>query len=206
MTSLDVPVTLTAIEGEAHEFMEGAGFQLVLKSGSARKWRAPVVKIYEDVYSIVCIAIYETWTQLNFAWTDDQANLVDLISEYFTRADAKASEGYLVLLTPGVVPEANRPAANDIKNDIRRVRKLLADGLELKLAGGVRRTLLPVLPLEEGGVLEEQDVLEALPSLLAKYDINEDATNLAIKAFRGRHPIMEWIHGRTTDTQEEQQQ
>ena len=205
MTSLDTPVTLTAIGAEVHQLMEDAGFQLV-EPGSTRIWKAPVAKIYEDAYSIVCIALYETWNHLYFAWTDDQANLVDLISEYFTRVDAKASEGYLVLFTPGVVPEADRQAANGIKNDIRRVRKLLADGLELKTVGGVRRTLLPVLPLDERGMIEDQDVLETLPSLLAKYDVSKEATNAAIKAFRGRHPIMEWIHNGTTYAQEEQQQ
>ena len=205
MTPLDTPATLTAVEAEVHKLMKDAGFQLV-EPGSARNWKARVANIYEDAYSIVCIAIYETWTHLHFAWTDDQANLVDLISEYFTRVDAKASEGYLVLLTPSVVPQADRSAANGIKNDISRVRKLLADGLELKTAGGVRRTLFPVLPLNELGMIEDQDVLEALPSLLAKYDVGADATNAAIKAFRGRHPIVERIHSGTAHAQEEQQQ
>ena len=205
MTSLDTPVTLTAVEAEVHQLMDNAGFHLV-EPGSARNWKAPVANIYEDAYSIVCIAIYETWTHLCFAWTDDQANLVDLISEYFTRVDAKASEGYLILLTPSVIPEADRPAANGIRNDVRRVRKLLADGLELKTAGGVRRTLFPVLPLDERGMIEDQDILEALPSLLAKYDVSKDVTNAAIMAFRGRHPIMERIHSATTHAQEEQQQ
>ena len=55
-------------------------------------------------------------------------------------------------------------------------------------------------------MMEDQDVLETLPSLLAKYDVSKEATNAAIKAFRGRHPIMEWIHSGTTYAQEEEQQ
>ena len=65
MTPLDTPVTLTAVEAEVHKLMKDAGFQLV-EPGSARNWKAPVANIYEDAYSIVCIAIYETWNHLRF--------------------------------------------------------------------------------------------------------------------------------------------
>ena len=203
MTSLGSPLTLTAIKAEAARLLDSAGFHLV-NPALATGWKAAVASVHEDANSIVCVAIYETWAHLSFGWADDQANLVDLISKYFARNEAKAWDGYLALFTPSLVPEHERPTAISIQRDTVRLRKLFADGSELKSIGAVRRTLLPVLPLDEHVALEDRNVLEALPPLLAKYGVSEEATKVAIQAFQGQRPIIEEIHTRITRTREGQ--
>ena len=203
MTSLGSPLTLTAIEAEAARLLNSAGFQLV-NPALATGWKASVARVYEDTYSIVCVAIYETWAHLSFGWADDQVILVDLISKYLARHEAKAWDGYLVLFTPSIVPEQERPTAICIQRDTVRLRKLFADGSELKSIGAVRRTLLPVLPLDEHDALEDRNVLESLPPLLAKYGVSEETTKVAIQAFQDQRPIMEEIHTRITRARESQ--
>ena len=203
MTSLSGPLTFTTIEAEAARVLENAGFQTV-RSTLIDGWRATAARVYEDAYSIVCVAIYDTWEQLSFGWIDDQAALVDLISKYFTRYEPKAWDGYLALFTPSVVPEQERPAAISIQRNTVHVRKLFAGGAELRSISAIRRTLLPVLPLDEHDALEDRNVLEALPPLLAKYGVNEEAAKVAITAFQDQRPIVEEIHARMTRKQRNQ--
>ena len=193
MTSFSPTLTFAVIEAGATQILESAGFQTV-RSADLGGWRATSASVYEDAYSIVCVAIYDTWNQLSEGWTDDQAVLVDLISKYFTRYEPKAWDGYLALFTPSIVPEQERRTAIDIRRNTVHVRKLFADGSELKSTGAIRRTLLPVLPLDEHDALEERNVLEALPPLLAKYGVSEDATQVAIEAFQDQRSITEAIH------------
>ena len=200
MTYFETPLTRTAIGAEADRLLVNAGFQPVMLP-LAGMWKATGARVYEDAYSIVCVAVYDTWEQLSSGWIDDQANLVDLISSYFTRYDAKAWDGYLVLFTPSVVPQPERRSAIAIQRDTIRVRKLFADGSELWSTNAIQRTLLPVLPLDEHEALEERDVLGALPQLLVKYGIKEEATRIAIEAFRAQRPIIEEIHAAMTKRQ-----
>jgi hypothetical protein len=64
----------------------------LLKSSNAR--------LYEDPYSIACVAVFQTWADLRKNWGDIQADFVALLSKYLNRADAKIWDTYLVLLTP----------------------------------------------------------------------------------------------------------
>ena len=195
MMSSGTPLTFAAIEAEATDVLEQAGFQTV-RSVHRGGWEATSARVYEDAYSIVCVAIYDTWRQLSEGWTGDQAVLVDLISKYFARNEPKAWDGYLALFTPSAVPDQERHIAIDIQRNTVHVRKLFADGSELKSTGAVRRTLLPVLPLDEHEALEGGNVLESLPHLLAQYGVSETATQVAIDAFREQRSIAETIHDR----------
>ena len=193
MTVSNTPLTATALAAAAGRVLEGAGFKAIAPP-SVSDWRATATRVYEDAYSIVCVAVYETWADLSSRWIEDQASLVDLISKHFSRTEAKAWDGYLVLLTPSVVPATDRMYAIDIQRNTLHLRKLFADGDELRSVDDVRQTLLPLLPLEEHDALETRNVLDTLPFLLASRGVDEDAAKVAIAAFRDQKPIVAEIH------------
>ena len=194
------PLTVTNIMAAAADVLEGGGFRLVEPS-PVDEWRATTARLYEDWYSIVCVAVYETWSQLHSNWLEDQNSLINLISGNFARTDAKAWDGYLALLTPGFVPANQRPSAIGIQRNTRHVRKLFADGNELVSIDSVRRILLPLLPLKENHALQPRNVLDSLPPLLAKNGIDEEVAKLAISAFREQRSITATIHDHFTKRQ-----
>ena len=193
MTSVGNPLTVTNISAIAGEILEGGGFKPVYPS-AVDEWRATTARVYEDRYSIVCVAVYESWSLLSARWVEDQDNLVRLISEYFARTDAKAWDGYLALFTPSFVPASERLTAVAIQRNTRHVRKFLADGSELGSPNSVRRVLLPLLPLEEHEALQPRNLLDSLPPLLAKNGVDEEVVQLAIEAFRDQRSIAAEIH------------
>ena len=67
---------------------------------------------------------------MSAGWLQAQAALVDLISAFFHRSDAKAWEGYLVLLTPSVLPHDAALEVTEIRRNTTHVRKLVATGDE----------------------------------------------------------------------------
>ena len=193
MTSGDSQFTVTTLVAAASEILEGAGFKVVNASATGT-WRATEARVYEDAFCIVCIAVYETWKDLWSLWADDQATLVGLISKHFSRTDAKAWDGYLVLLTPSVVPTAARHDAVAVQRNTVHVRKLFGSGDELQTVDAVRRTLLPLLPLEGDQALQQWNVLDNLPPVLARHGVDEAASQVAITAFREQRSIIEEIH------------
>ena len=197
MSARSVPLTVTMLMAESAEILEAAGFKAANPPG-AGIWKATAARLYEDAYSIVCVAVYETWADLSSNWTEDQAHLVNLISEHFARSDAKAWEGYLALLTPSIVPAAERLSAIGIQRNTVHVRKLFADGEELQSPGAIRRTLLALLPLEEQHSSEPANVLDNLPPLLAARGVDAEAAQVAIAAFREQRPIVAEIHALLT--------
>src|SRR2546426_1982003 len=124
-------LTATDILATAAELLVSHGYS---KSSDAIALRAPLpnTRVFEDTYGIVAVVVYETWEDLDTRWPDAQGFLVDLISEHVSSADAKAWEGYLVLLTPAVIGMTSQPDADRIRYDTTRVRKFLATGEELK--------------------------------------------------------------------------
>ena len=198
MTSGATQFTVTALVAAASEILDGAGFKAVNPSVTG-PWRATEARVYEDAYSIVCIAIYETWSDLWSLWADDQATLVSLISRHFSRVDAKAWDGYLVLFTPSVVPASARHNAVGIQRNTVHVRKLFGSGDELQTVDAVRRTLLPLLPLEGDQALQPRNVLDNLPPVLARHGVDEDASRVAISAFRQQRSIIADIHSVITE-------
>ena len=193
MTPTNSPFTVTTLMAAASQVLEDADFMLVDRS-VVGQWKATVARVYEDAYSIVCIAVYETWKDLSFGWTEDQATLVGLISEHFERNEPKTWDGYLVLLTPSVVPTNEHLNAINIQKNTLYLRKLLATGDELRYAEAVRRTLLPLLPLKEYDALQPRNVLDSLPCLLTTHGVEEEVVSVAIAAFRDQRPIVSEIH------------
>ena len=203
MTSSNTPLTVTSLMATVAEILEVAGFKTIDPS-VAGTWRATEARVYEDAYSIVCIAIYETWSDLSSLWVDDQSSLVALISEHFSRTEPKAWDGYLVLLTPSSVPTGARQNAIDIQRNTLYVRKLFASGDELHSTGAVRRILLPLLPLEGHQALQSRNVLDTLPPLLAGHGVDVDASKVAIAAFRDQRSIIAELHAFMANIQRRQ--
>ena len=193
MTTSGSRLTVTNLMAAASEALESVGFREVDET-AYEDWEAAFVRVYEDEYSIVCVAIYETWWDLLLQWTFVQANLSDLISKNIERTDPKAWEGYLVLLTPSVVPTIDREKAISIQRDTRRVRKLFADGGELRRIDDVNRILLPLMPLEERDVQVPQNILDTLPNLLARHGVDQEVAQVAVAAFRSQRPIIPEIN------------
>lgn len=193
MTASVSRFTSTTLVAAAAETLQNAGFKPIPQS-QLDSWAASAVRIYEDPYSIVCVAIYETWAELSARWIEDQSSLADLISRHFGRSDAKAWEGYLVLLTPSYVPDADKHLALSIQRNTFRVRKLFGDGEQLSTIGAVRRTLLPLLKLEEYDALEPRNALDTLQPLLAAYGIDQESIQVTIEAFRDDRPVIEALH------------
>ncbi len=194
MSTGNTPFTITTLIAAAAEILESSDFRTVDPSRTGT-WGATEARVYEDAYSVVCVAVYETWAALSSLWPDDQANLVELISKHFTRSEAKAWDGYLVLLTPSVVPATERQEAINIQRNTVHVRKLLAAGDELETVDAVRRTLLPLLPLEIQEAARPSNVLHSLPPLLARHGVDEETSRVAIAAFLEQRPVIEAIHG-----------
>lgn len=197
MTSSGTQFTVTTLMASASEILESAGLKVVNPS-TVGTWRATEARIYEDAYSIACIAVYETWTDLWSSWADDQATLVGLISKHFSRTDAKAWDGYLVLLTPSIVPASARHNAVEIQRNTVHVRKLFGSADQLQTVDAVRRTLLPLLPLDGEQMLQPRNVLDNLPAVLARHGVDEYASRVAITAFREQRSIIAELHTAVT--------
>lgn len=184
-------LTTTDLLGAVSGFLSDGGYRRVDEARRG-EWPTENVRLFEDHYGVVAVVVYDTWKQLLSGWADAQDALVKLISGHMTRSDAKAWDGYLVLLTPGVLASDTRNEATHIRYDTNRVRKLLATGDELKSVAEVKRALLPLLPLEPELRLDEQEsVLDMLPTLLSGRGIPEDSVRVIIDAFLEQQPLVE---------------
>jgi len=153
-------------------------------------------RVFEDAYGVVAVMVYETWDELRSTWPDHQGALVDLLAAYVSHAEAKAWEGYLVLLTLGGMAEDAEVEANAIRYNMSRVRKLVGIGAELQTLADLERVLRPVLPVKPKVLSAESDsALELLPQLLASDALPEQVTRAAIGAFVDSSSIVEAIHG-----------
>lgn len=157
-------------------------------------------RVFEDAFGIVAIHVFDTWGQLRDQWHLAQGQLVDLISEHVRRAEAKAWEGYLVLLTPGLLPSTEMATINDLRGDTNRVRKLVATGEALGTLADVRSVLLPLLPLLIDDPSSAQtNLLELLPELLAENSIPLSVTGVVVDAFTSNESMLERLHSSRAD-------
>lgn len=152
-------------------------------------------RIFEDAYGIVAVHGFETWRQLVGHWNIAQGQLVDLISTHLRAPEPKAWDGYLVLLTPAPLAPAERVTLNNLRNDIMRVRKLVATGEDLGTLDDVRRALLPLLPLGTEEAFESPvGLLALLPDLLGVEGISHPVTQVVIEAFTANESMLERLH------------
>ena len=123
-----------------------------------------------------------------------QESFLDLISKTIGFSDAKALEGYLVLLTPSLTGKETDLEITHIRYNTLRLRKLVATGSSIQVGGDINRLLLPVLPLERLASVEGADsVLDLLPTALSKKDVPEEITKGLIKAFDDQDPLLEFL-------------
>jgi hypothetical protein len=187
----DAPLTTTALTAATVDALTGAGYDEV-DQGRIGKWPAPGARVFEDPYSVAALIVYETWAELAGRWLEAQAALADLLSAHFNSEDAKSWEGYLVLITPSVLPRESRLEAGAIRRDVTHARKLLITGDELVSLEDVERGLLPLLPLRtheiEGG---DQTALDLLPDLLSQRHIPTGAVDALLTAFADQQPLAE---------------
>ncbi|MGO9791656.1 MAG: hypothetical protein ACLP8S_19780 [Solirubrobacteraceae bacterium] len=186
------PLTSTSLAAAAADVLERAGYRVAAIEGA---WQPSWGRVYEDPYSIVAVAVFETWAALRNQWLARQSALAGLIAENFAKAEPKAWEGYLVLLTPSIVPSDFQVEATDIRRNTQHVRKLLGTGDEMTTLSDVDRILLPLLPLPETeGPQGPANALALLPAILSEHGIRRDAVETVIQAFTSQQPILERLH------------
>jgi hypothetical protein len=188
---MDVGLTTSQLLAAVSELLETGRYAPV---SPGEGWGSNT-RLFEDPYGIVAVVAFETWGDLAREWPDAQGRLVELISEHLTRPEPKSWDGYLVLLTPGLVPSTARSQLAEIRYDTNRLRKLVATGDELRTLDDVEQVLLPLLPLEvESQVESGPALLERLPALLAERGIDAGAARVAVDAFTSNQSILERLH------------
>lgn len=186
-------LTSSAILAKTTELLTDNGYGVVASRSDSGEARG--ARVFEDHYGIVAVHCFETWQRLRDEWHLAQGDLVDLMSSHLRRAEPKAWEGYLVLLTPSPLPLSDRIVLNALRSDTNRVRKLVATGTDLNTLDDVRVALLPLLPLSiDVGVSSQAGLLDLLPDLLSESAIPRAVTNAVIDAFSANESVLERLH------------
>ena len=192
MTDSSLGFTTTDLIATASQVLLEGGYRQV--NGRFPEWGTPSSRLFEDEYSVVGIAIFETCKELLQTWSDLQGVLIDVISRHVGSQESKSWDGYLVLLTPGLAPSESE-AIEVVRYNTTRLRKLVATGDDLKLPIDVERVLRPLLPLRpERASLEPESALDLLPRLLAAQQIPEEVTRVLVNAFQQQSPLLERLH------------
>jgi hypothetical protein len=192
MTESTSRLTCTDLIATASQALSDGGYSRI--SGKFPEWDTPTSRLFEDEYSVVGIVAFDTCIELIKSWPDVQGTLVDVISGHIGRQESKSWDGYLVLLSPALAPSGDKEI-EAIRSNTTRLRKLVATGDDLRSATNIERTLRPLLPFgQEQSDAALGSVLDFLPKLLAKSDINEGTTQLLVDAFREQSPLMERLH------------
>ena len=88
----------------------------------------------------------------------------------------------------------SEPAAQAIRYDTSRVRKLVATGDELSQLSDIERALLPVLPIQSEIAPEaETSALDVLPEILAQKGVSAEAAKSLIRAFSKQESLMDCL-------------
>jgi hypothetical protein len=183
--------SISAILGDAARHLREAGYRRV-PAADELPWPTTFAHTYEDVHAVVALAVFESWSALEEGWPVAQGCLVDLMSRFLSRDDPKAWDGYLVLITPDTLPHGQEAACSEIRQDLSRVRKLVATQDLLGARGGVAAVLQPLLRLQaDAGTEGRKEVLDRLPELLAPVEgLSPEHVRVAVRAFRdGVNPV-----------------
>jgi len=192
MTDSSIGLTTTDLIASASQVLLEGGYRQI--NGRFAEWNTPTSRLFENEYSVVGIAIFDTCEELLRTWTDVQTVLVDVISRYVGSQESKSWDGYLVLLTPALAP-SEIESIEAVRYNTTRLRKLVATGDDLKLSADVERVLRLLLPLRpERAPHGQESALDLLPRLLAAQQIPEDVTRILVEAFRTQSPLLERLH------------
>lgn len=112
----------TQISAHAREVLKEGGYELRVPP---QDWEErDGAYLFEDPYSVVGLVVYGTCDELIYKWPEDQGTLSSAISEHIGQGEAKAAEGYLVLLTSGRPAKDDHETLTKIRYDTSHVRKL----------------------------------------------------------------------------------
>ncbi len=184
-------LTLAELISTASGVLENCGYTRAQKSFP--EWDTTVRRLFEDQYSIIGIAAFSTCAKLIDSWSALQGSLVDVMSQQLGVGESKVWDGYLILLTAGIAPSGDLEI-QAIRRDTTRLRKLVATGDDLTVAGDVERVLRPLLPLSQDQISVQHSTLDLLPELLQKKDIGKRYTGVLLRAFRENKPLLEALH------------
>jgi hypothetical protein len=176
---------------QASALLEGSAYRPVVEAAGL-DWPTEAARVFEDPFGIVAVVVFDTWEHLSIAWPDAQATMVDLLSEHISAAQPKAWEGYLVLLTPGSAGPDRQPLEH-IRYDVSRLRKFVADAIELEELGAVDRLLAPLLPLSGDSNLEVEPppALDLVRLELVDRGFDPGAVRAMLEAFEHQTPILD---------------
>lgn len=191
---MSAELTVTQLLAAATDVLTSSGYVGATMQGRNSS-PASTSRVFEDPYGIVAAYIFESWNQLLDEWHLAQGELVDLMTETLSRPEPKAWEGYLILMTPGLMPIGERTIINEIRADTNRVRKLVAAGDELGTLDDIRTFLLPLVPLQMDSSLSGQaGLLESLPQLLKEHGVPSPVTDVVLQAFSENESIFQRLH------------
>jgi hypothetical protein len=183
------PLTSLEIIGAGDRALVDAGYRQVPDPGWVRSPNA--ARVYEDVYGVVGLLVFDSVEQLERDWPSAQSDLVDLLSRHLSRDDAKAWDGYLVLFTGALEGRSSEARLSEIRRDTSRVRKIVATGDQLRSLVSVERALLPLLPLDmQAAATLPGSALELLPNLLAAHGISLETSSRLVAAFGQQSSLM----------------
>jgi hypothetical protein len=181
------------ILSSAEQILAGANYRRVSSSLTA-ELATSSCRVFEDEYSIVAVLVFDTWQELSQRWTDAQTSLVELISKHYRASEAKAWEGYLVLLCAGDAASSS-DEVSEIRHDTFRLRKIVAAGSDLMSIADVQRALVGLLPITKDLTqIPQPSVLDSLPSLLARHGIPAGEAETVVRAFKEQKPLVEELH------------
>jgi len=186
------PLTVTNLLAAATDFLARGGYVRLLEEEASEGW-SPGSRLFEDSYGVAAVIVYDSWSEVANVWAEDQERLVAMMSRHMRDTDPKSSDGYLVLLTPGVLPsQDDELLATTIRYNTSRVRKLLATGEDLQTLGQVEHVLRPLLPLDEAdATTERESILSVLPDLLTSRGIERPVAEAVLRAYVNQESLME---------------
>lgn len=195
--SADLPLSTSAIAAAVSETLTSAGYTQIsdalLQSAPAGSCR-----VFEDTYGIVAAFVYSSWPELLNRWPEAQDFVVRLISEYLGAGEAKAWDGYLLLMTPDICPDSETPQLEEILRNTTRLRKLVATGNYLRTVADVSLMLEPLVPiraLQRASAIDP--ALEVVAEILREKGVATTTVSTLTQAYQRREPLMERLHSET---------
>lgn len=188
-------ITTTSLLAAATEVLTNGDYVVV---PGIPEWSQVTVRLFEDVYNVVGVVVFETVHEMLRDWTDLQAALVGVMSGGIRRGESKSWDGYLVLLTPAISPSEGERIER-LRYDTKRLRKIVATGDDLQTPADVQRVLSGLLPLSITHTAELADpsssALLALPHILESGDskIPAGVTQALIDSFRAQSSLLETL-------------
>jgi len=192
MTKQRREMTTTSLVATASDFLEKNGYSLV--PAEYPDWRTTTSRLYEDIYSVVGVVVFQTCSDLMRSWPELQGSMVDIIAHSIGKAEGKAWDGYLVLLTPAPTLTTEQ-SLDSIRKDTRHLRKLVASGDDIRSASDLERLLSTLLPLRsEAPALGPETILQNLNTLLERQGISNSVTTQIVDAFVTGKPLLKTLH------------